>query len=58
MYAPDGKLLSDRRWYSSYRSSPELVRVGPKKKKAREDDDTTTTTPTTTQTTTSTQPHR
>ena len=33
VYAPDGKLLYDNTWYSSYRAEPELVRVGPKKKK-------------------------
>jgi vancomycin resistance protein YoaR len=40
VYAPDGKLLSDATWYSSYRAEPKIVRVGPKKKKAK-----TTTTP-------------
>ncbi len=29
VYAPDGKLMSDNTWYSSYRSSPELLLVGP-----------------------------
>ncbi len=33
VYAADGKLLYHNVWYSSYRSSPELVRIGPKKKK-------------------------
>jgi vancomycin resistance protein YoaR len=33
VYAPDGKLLSDATWYSSYRSEPKIVRVGPKKAK-------------------------
>ena len=33
VYAPDGTLMSDASWYSYYRSSPKLVRVGPKKKK-------------------------
>ena len=46
VYSPSGKLLSDETWYSSYRSMPKLVRVGPKKAK------TTTTTTTTTATTT------
>ena len=32
VYAPDGKLLSDATWYSNYRSSPEIVVVGPKPK--------------------------
>jgi vancomycin resistance protein YoaR len=35
VYAPDGKLLYHNVWYSSYRSSPELLRVGPKKKHAK-----------------------
>ncbi len=29
VYGPDGKLLSDNTWYSNYRSSPELLLVGP-----------------------------
>jgi vancomycin resistance protein YoaR len=33
VYSADGKLLYHNVWYSSYRSSPELLRVGPKKKK-------------------------
>jgi vancomycin resistance protein YoaR len=33
VYDADGKLRSDATWYSSYRSSPKLERVGPKKKK-------------------------
>jgi vancomycin resistance protein YoaR len=32
VYAPDGKLLSDATWYSSYRASPQIVLVGPKPK--------------------------
>ena len=32
VYAADGKLLYHDVWYSSYRSSPELLRVGPKAK--------------------------
>jgi vancomycin resistance protein YoaR len=32
VYAPDGKLLHHNVWSSYYRSSPELVRIGPKKK--------------------------
>ena len=56
VYAPDGKLLYHNVWYSSYRSSPELLRVGPKKKhaKAKKPAPATTTQPT--QTTPSTQP--
>ena len=29
VFAPSGKLLSDASWYSSYRSTPKIVRVGP-----------------------------
>jgi vancomycin resistance protein YoaR len=50
VYAPGGKLLDHDVFYSSYRSSPELVRVGPKakpKKPAKKP--TTATGPTTTQ---------
>ena len=36
VYAPDGHLLSDQTWYSSYQSQPKIVRVGPKKKKKPE----------------------
>jgi vancomycin resistance protein YoaR len=35
VYAPDGALLYDNTWYSSYQAEPELVRVGPKPKPAR-----------------------
>src|SRR5579859_2288395 len=35
VYAANGKLLYHDVWYSSYRASPELVRVGPKKKKPK-----------------------
>ena len=43
VYAADGKLLSDATWYSSYRSEPKIVRVGPKKgsrrsRRSRHDD--------------------
>jgi vancomycin resistance protein YoaR len=31
VYAPDGKLLSDSIWYSSYRAVPEVVLVGPRR---------------------------
>jgi len=53
VYAADGKLLYHNVWYSSYRSSPELLRVGPKKKPAKAKK---SAPPTTTQTTPSTQP--
>jgi vancomycin resistance protein YoaR len=33
VYSADGRLLSDQTWFSSYRSEPKIVRVGPKKKK-------------------------
>ncbi len=33
VYAPDGKLLSDSTWYSSYRAEPTVIRIGPKKPK-------------------------
>ncbi len=46
VYSASGKLLSDEKWYSSYRATPKLVRVGPKKKAKHAA--TTTTTPTTT----------
>jgi len=48
VYAADGTLLHHDVWYSSYRASPELVRVGPKKKKAKKPA-TTSTAQTTTQ---------
>jgi vancomycin resistance protein YoaR len=31
VYGASGKLLSDATWYSSYRSQPKIVRVGPKR---------------------------
>jgi hypothetical protein len=34
VYDADGKLLYHDTWYSSYRASPKLVRIGPPKKKA------------------------
>ena len=43
VYAQNGTLLSDATWYSNYRSSPELISVGPPKKK--KPPKTTTTTP-------------
>jgi vancomycin resistance protein YoaR len=56
VYAPNGTLLSDETWYSSYRSMPKIVRVGPKKK-AKPATTTTTVTTTTTPTTTASTPH-
>jgi len=35
VYDANGKLLDNDVWYSSYRSSPEIVRVGPPKKKPK-----------------------
>jgi hypothetical protein len=35
VYSAAGKLLSDQTWYSSYRSEPKVIRVGPKKPKAK-----------------------
>jgi vancomycin resistance protein YoaR len=52
VYTADGKLLYHNVWYSSYRSSPELLRVGPKAKHKK----TKNPAATTTQTTPSTQP--
>jgi vancomycin resistance protein YoaR len=45
VYAPNGALLSDQTWYSSYRASPKLERVGPKPKKKRKAPPATTTVP-------------
>ena len=45
VYAPDGKLLSDATWYSSYRAEPKIVRVGPKKTKPKKPQATTTVEP-------------
>jgi len=36
VYAPDGKLLYEATFYSSYVGEPKIIRVGPKKKKAKE----------------------
>jgi vancomycin resistance protein YoaR len=60
VYAPSGKLLSDSTWYSSYRSEPRVIRVGPAKAKAKKPPttSTTTTTMTTTTTTTATPPEQ
>ncbi len=35
VYGADGKLLSDATWYSSYRSEPRIIRVGPAKHKQK-----------------------
>ena len=56
VYAPDGKLLSDATWYSSYRSMPKIVRVGPAKKDKSKSSTTTTTSTTTVATTTDSAP--
>ena len=50
VYAPDGKLISDATWYSSYRSSPEILAGRPEAEAQAEAEEaraaTTTTTPT------------
>jgi vancomycin resistance protein YoaR len=56
VYAPDGKLLYHDTWYSSYRSTPKLVRVGPPAKKTKPAKPATTTEQTTTQSQTTPQP--
>jgi vancomycin resistance protein YoaR len=58
VYTANGKLLYHDTWYSSYRASPKLVRVGPPAKKhpAKNKKTQTTTTATTTTSTTPTQP--
>ena len=48
VYTAGGKLLHHNVWYSSYRSSPKLVRIGPKPKKPKPATTTTQTTATTT----------
>jgi vancomycin resistance protein YoaR len=50
VYAPDGKVLHNDTFYSSYVASPELVRVGPKPKKpkTKKKPNATATSPTTT----------
>jgi vancomycin resistance protein YoaR len=53
VYDAGGKLLHDDRWYSSYRSEPKIVRVGPKKKKKPDNAQTGTDAMTTGSTTTS-----
>jgi len=46
-YAPSGKLLYDSTWFSNYRATPKLIRVGPTKKapKAKTTSTLTATTP-------------
>ncbi len=58
VYSAGGSLLSDQTWYSSYRSQPKIVRVGPKKPPKTSTTSTTTTATTTgtTGTTTTQQP--
>jgi vancomycin resistance protein YoaR len=56
VYAPDGKLLSDSTWISSYVSSPRIVQVGTKKPPKAKKKATPTTTGAATTTTTATQP--
>jgi len=56
VYAPDGKLLYHNVWFSSYRASPELLRVGPKKKKKKAKTPAAPATTTTTETTPTTPP--
>jgi vancomycin resistance protein YoaR len=61
VYSPSGKLLSDSTWYSSYRSEPRVIRVGPAKPKLppkAKKKTTTTTTTTTTATTDVTPPEQ
>lgn len=41
VYAPNGKLLHDTTWYSSYRWEPKLVRFGPKPKTPKKAESTT-----------------
>jgi vancomycin resistance protein YoaR len=36
VYAADGKLIDHDVWYSSYRATPKLVRIGPKLKKPKQ----------------------
>jgi vancomycin resistance protein YoaR len=52
VYDASGKLLYDNTWYSSYVSTPKLVRVGPKKPKKKPGATTSTETGTTTTPTT------
>jgi hypothetical protein len=56
VFAPSGNLLSDQTFYSSYRSEPKIVRVGPKAKPKKQAKPAATTTTTTSTTTTETAP--
>ncbi|HEX4519503.1 MAG TPA: VanW family protein [Gaiellaceae bacterium] len=56
VYAPGGKLMSDNTWSSNYRSSPEILLVGPTPVKVKPKPKTKPTTTDTTTTTTSTPP--
>jgi vancomycin resistance protein YoaR len=56
VYTSGGKLMYHDVWYSSYRSSPKLVRIGPKHKKSKPVTTTTTTQTTTQSSTTTPQP--
>jgi vancomycin resistance protein YoaR len=56
VYSPAGKLLDHDVWYSAYRATPKLVRIGPKAKKQKSKPAATATTTQTTQTTTTPQP--
>jgi vancomycin resistance protein YoaR len=56
VFAPNGKLMSDATWYSSYVAVPKVIRVGPKKTKPAVTTTTTTTTTSTTTATTTTAP--
>ncbi len=47
VFAPNGKLVSDATWYSSYRAEPKIIRVGPAKAKKHKPPITTATTVTT-----------
>nr|MBA3843971.1 VanW family protein [Actinomycetota bacterium] len=47
VYSSTGRLLSDATWYSSYRSEPEIIRVGPPKAKTKPKPAVTTTVTTT-----------
>ena len=57
VYDAQDRLLSDATWYSSYRSEPKIVRVGPKKKAANDKKTVTTTTTTTAADSAPTAPH-
>ena len=63
VYAPNGELLSASTWYSSYRSTPKIIRVGPPaeqpkpKPKKKSPPTSTTTVPTSTTESAPTAPH-